>query len=117
MTLNVPNGTLDLELSPSSTVPGSPQDFIDLSSEVTPTVVEVNSSESEVEEVPIQLTPELEIQKMKEEERYGYLYRVEDRQRAVEKRVRGIVEDIASQDPQARKARRQSLQLAIVGDM
>ena len=117
MFLNVPHGTRDLELSPSSTVPGTPEVITDLASEVAPTVVEIDSSESEIEVVSIKLTPKQEIQKMKGEERYGFLYRVEDRQAAVEKRLRGIVEDIKSERPEVRKARRESFQKAIFGDI
>ena len=75
------------------------------------------SSESEVEKIPTVLTPRQELQKMKEEERYGFLYRVRDRQRQREDRVRGVVEDIALESEQVRKARRVSIQTAIVGDL
>ena len=113
MAFNIPHGVSFLKLSPSSTVPGSPQFAQD--QEVVE-VVEVVSSESEVEEIPTVLTPQQELQKMKEQERYGFLYRVRDQQRQREDRVRGVVEDIASESEQVRKARRVSIQAAIVGE-
>ena len=101
MAFNIPHGEWELQLSP----------------EFTPTIVDIDSSESEVEVVSVKLTPEQENQKMKGEERYGFLYRVEDRQQAVDERLRGIVEDIKSERPEVRKARRDSFQKAIFGDI
>ena len=68
------------------------------------------------EKIPqIILPEEMEIFKMKQEERYGYLFRVQDRQEYVQDRVRGVVRAIDSEPPEIRKARRQSFQEAICG--
>ena len=125
--------------SQSSTEPGEMVNEIELdeeiSPELTPTVLsfEVESSSDDVEitdvklpdpvekvqipeKIPQMILPfELEIEKMKQEERYGYLFRVQDRQRYVEDRVRGVVAAIDSEPPEIRKARRQSFQEAICG--
>ena len=111
MSFNIPHGESFLELSPSSTVPGSPE-FAH-----SQEVVEVLSSQAEVEEAPTVLTSEQELQKMKEEERHGFLYRVQDRQKLSEDRVRGVVEAMALESPQVKKARRVSIRTAIVGEV
>ena len=131
MALPVPSGEMELDLSPSSTVRGDPEastvrgdpEVSDASSEITPavpeitpTVIEVVSSEDEVVEIiELVLSTTQEIEKMREEERYGHLYRVQDRQRAREDRLRGVLEDIAREDPEARRVRRRSFQTAVYG--
>ena len=74
----------------------------------TPTEMEVPSveeisdeSENEVEILAIKPPPRLlkvseEVLKMKEEERYGFLYRVQDRQAAVDAKVKKIQQEIAN---------------------
>ena len=130
---------LDEESSPeptqTSTVPGDSSEFpiqLDdkISEECTPTILsfEVESSSDEVEiieetiipadkvvEFTEILPPQLEIEKMKQEERYGFLYRVRDRQAYVDERVRGVVQAIADESPEDRKARRKSFQEAVFG--
>ena len=133
MALPVPSGEMELDLSQSSTVPGEAaalpvcgdSEVSDASSEITPTVseitptvpeIEVVSSEDEVVEITeLVLSTTQEIEKMREEERYGHLYRVQDRQRAREDRLRRVLEDIASEDPEARRVRRRSFQAAVYG--
>ena len=114
MALSVPSGEMELDLSLSSTVRGDPEastvrgdpEVSDASSEITPTVIEVVSSEDEVAEITgLVLSTTQEIEKMREEERYGHLYRVQDRQRAREDRLRGVLEDIAREDPEARRVK------------
>ena len=120
----LPAGDHELVLSQSSSVASTvpaPSDELPTEPEEEFELISVDSS-SEAEILSVKLATklpsiELEQKLMAEHERYGHFYRVQDRQAAVEKRVRGIVEDIAAQDPQARKARRQSIQLAILGDM
>ena len=124
MALPVPSGEMELDLSQSSTVPGeaaalpvcgdsevsdASSEITPTVSEITPTVIEVVSSEDEVVEITeLVLSTTQEIEKMREEERYGHLYRVQDRQRAREDRLRRVLEDIAREDPEARRVRRRS---------
>ena len=131
MALPVPSGEMELDLSQSSTVPGeaaalpvcgdsevsdASSEITPTVSEITPTVIEVVSSEDEVVEITeLVLSTTQEIEKMREEERYGHLYRVQDRQRAREDRLRRVLEDIASEDPEARRVRRRSFQAAVYG--
>ena len=131
MALPVPSGEMELDLSQSSTVPGeaaalpvcgdsevsdASSEITPTVSEITPTVIEVVSSEDEVVEITeLVLSSTQEIEKMREEERYGHLYRVQDRQRAREDRLRRVLEDIAREDPEARRVRRRSFQTAVYG--
>ena len=94
MSFPIPAGEIEMELSPSSTVPGEIE--IDVSSDTTPTVIEVDSSEDEVSMIQI-WSPAQEIQKMMEEERYGHYYRVVDRQRRQDDRLRAVRE-VAAED-------------------
>ena len=52
---------------------------------------------------------------MMEEERYGYYYRVVDREGHIEDRLRAVREAIAAEDPESRKVRRKSFQMAVYG--
>ena len=70
---------------------------------------------SEVPEFSEILPPQLEIEKVKQEERYGFLYRVRDRQAYVEGRLKRVLCDIAAESPEDRKARRNSFQEAVCG--
>ena len=131
MALPVPSGEMELDLSQSSTVPGeaaalpvcgdsevsdASSEITPTVSEITPTVIEVVSSEDEVVEITeLVLSTTQEIEKMREEERYGHLYRVQDRQRAREDRLRRVLEDIAREDPEARRVSRRSFQAAVYG--
>ena len=86
-----------------------------------PSVVEISDeSEMEVEILAIKPPPKLlkaseELLRMKEEERYGYLYRVQDRQAAADSRLKKIQEEMANRSPEERQARRKSIQNAILG--
>ena len=62
-----------------------------------PTAIEVEDSEDEVEE----LTPNKEIERMREEERFGHYYRVQDRQLNIEHRMRGAIRERVEQDPES----------------
>ena len=113
-----------LEPTQTSTVPGDISEFpiqLDdkISEECTPTILsfEVESSSDEVEiieetiipadkvvEFTEILPPQLEIEKMKQEERYGFLYRIRDRQHNVDDDLRAIRESIAAQSLQGRNA-------------
>ena len=114
MSFPIPASEIEMELSPSSTVPGEIE--IDVRSDSTPTVIEVESSEDEA--IMIQIwSPAQEVQKMKDEERYGYYYRVVDRERLKEDRLRAVRDAIAAEDPESRKARRRSFQKAVYGEI
>ena len=118
---SIPAGELDLELesSGSSTDSATGEIQIDLDPDSSDTATalsfEVDSSSDDVEITSILLTSSQEIQKMKEEERYGHFYRVQDRQDQIQARLRGVFEQIAAETPEARRVRRQSFQRAVFG--
>ena len=100
-------GEPELGLSQATTIPGSPRSLgIDVG-------VEVISSDSELEIVPVKLppkalTPEQELAKMKEHERFGHYWRVLEK-RAVDRRVRAVSEAVAQESPANRRVRRKNL--------
>ena len=89
----------------------------------SPDVVEISSSDSEVEIVSVKmvkmppkfLTPSMELLKMKNEERYGHLYRIEDRQADWEAKLKRVRQEISSESPELREVRRKSFQKAVLG--
>ena len=119
---SLPAGELDLvlESSASSTDSARGEIHIDLDQErsseaATVLSFEVDSSSEDLEITSIMLTTSQDIEKMKEEERYGHLFRVQDRQAQMEARLRGVVAEIASETPEAGRVRRQSFQRAVSG--
>ena len=121
--LKLPAGEFQLELSQSSSVVPTVLD--------SPEVVEI-SSESDVEmkitKLPLHaefpglqlppkkfLTQEEEMQKMKENEKYGFLHRVDYRQEDFKKDLVRVREEIAREASADRKARRKSFQKAVLG--
>ena len=87
----------------------------------SPSVEEISDeSEMEVEILAIKPPPKLlkaseEVLRMKEEERYGYLYRVQDRQAAEDAKKKKRQEEMANRTPEERKAMRKSIRNAIMG--
>ena len=89
----------------------------------SPDVVEISSSDSEVEIVSVKmvkmppkfLTPSMELLQMKNEERYGHLYRIEDRQADWEAKLKRVRQYISSESPELREVRRKSFQKAVLG--
>lgn len=83
--------------------------------------IEVIHSDSEVEivyiqELPKPLTPEEEIQKMGDEERYGHFHRVELRESGVQHRVRRVSEGIARETPEQRRVRKRTFREQVHGE-
>ena len=52
---------------------------------------------------------------MKEHERYGHYHRVVDRQRARDDRLKRVLEDIAAESPESRRARKARFKEAVYG--
>ena len=93
----------------------------EISDESEPSVEEISDErEMEVEILAIKPPPKLlkaseEVLRMKEEERYGYLYRVQDRQAAEDAKKKKRQEEMANRTPEERKAIRKSIRNAILG--
>ena len=102
----LPAGEFQLELSCTDS---------DVCTEMdSPELVEI-SSDSEVEilasKMPLKvLDASQELLKMKDEERYGYSFRIRDRQAHIEAKLNKVKEDIARESPEARQARRKNFQ-------
>ena len=82
-------------------------------------VIEI-SSDSEIEMVPAKmqsqiLDPSQELLKMKNEERYGFYYRLQDRQTQIDEKLTRVRQGIASEKPEDRKARRISFRKTVLG--
>ena len=52
---------------------------------------------------------------MKEHERYGHYHRVVDRQRACDDRLKRVLEEIAAESPESRRARKARFKEAVYG--
>jgi len=108
----LPAGEFQLDLSQSSTVAATILD--------SPELLEI-SSESEVEITAVKMAPKLltqdeELRKMADEERYGFLHRLEHQQKHWRDHMSKVRDDIASEGPASRKVRRKSFQKAVNGD-
>ena len=124
--MDIPAGEFNMEIATDEWTPTG-QIAEDDPDAWTPTVMEVPSveqisdeSEIEVEILAVKPPPKLlkaseEVLKMKEEERYGYLYRVQDRQAAADAKSKQIQEEMANMTPEERQVRRKSIQNAILG--
>ena len=108
-----PAGELELALSQATTIPGSPRSSgIDVG-------VEAISSDTDLEilsvkPVPKTLTPEQELAKMKEHERFGFYWRVVEKQQEVDRRVRAASEAVAQESPADRKLRRKTFHKVVL---
>ena len=85
----------------------------------SPDVIEI-SSESEVEIVVAKmqsqiLDPSQELLKMKNEERYGFYYRLQDRQAQIDEKLSRVRKEIAAEKPEDRQARRKSFRKHVLG--
>ncbi len=100
------------EPSEGETIPGSPAQ---LKNPIE--IVEVVDSDSEVEVVNVATVLSLseEQLRMKSEERYGHLHRVEVEQERVEDRVKRVVEATNEETAEQRRVRRRHVQKQIVG--
>ena len=124
--MDIPAGEFNMEIATDEWTP-TEQIAEDDPNAWTPTVVPEPSveeisdeSEMEVEILAIKPPPKLlkaseEVLRMKEEERYGYLYRVQDRQAAEDAKRKKRQEEMANRTPEERKAIRKSIRNAIMG--
>ena len=62
------------------------------------------------------LTPEQELERMRSEEKWGYLTRIQDRQSAVQSRVSWVCQEVQSLSYEARRLRRISFAQAVHGE-
>ena len=118
-----PAGNFQIDLSQSSSITPTELERSSITPtelvERSPSELEI-SSESEVEIIAVKMAPKLlspqqELLKMKEEERYGFLHRVEHQQHQQLDRLTRIREEIANDSAEAKKARRRSFQKTIHG--
>ena len=97
-------------ISEAETIPGDP-DLVEC--------IEVSDSSDveilEVLEPHKQLSPDEEIERMRAEERYGHLHRIEHRQAVVHSRLRAVFEAIACESVEDRCARRERFRQAVHG--
>ena len=124
--MDIPAGEVNMDIATDEWAP-TEQIAEDDPNAWTPTEMEVPSveqisdeSEIEVEILAIKPPPKLlkaseEVLRMKEEERYGYLYRVQDRQAAEDAKKKKRQEEMANRTPEERKAIRKSILNAILG--
>ena len=124
--MDIPAGEFNMEIATDEWTP-TEQIAEDDPNAWTPTEMEVPSveqisdgSEDEVDILAIKPPPKLlkaseEVLRMKEEERYGYLYRVQDRQAAEDAKKKKRQEEMANRTPEERKAIRKSIRNAILG--
>ena len=124
--MDIPAGEVNMEIATDEWTP-TEQIAEDDPDAWTPTVVAEPSveeisdeSEMEVDILAIKPPPKLlkaseEVLRMKEEERYGYLYRVQDRQAAEDAKKKKRQEEMANRTPEERKAIRKSIRNAILG--
>ena len=112
-----PDGLENLE-SETETVPGEP-----LLRSLSPIVesIEISDEEvaeiSDVEVVKLELlTPEQEIECMKNQERYGHFHRVELRELAWKARLSRVSRDIENESPSAKRARKRTFKDAALGE-
>ena len=105
---------VDEGISEAETIPGSP----DCSEAETIPVIEIMDSDSEIEfvRIPEVLTMQQEHERMRAEERYGHFHRVEVHQAGVQERLSRVLQGIADETPEQRRARRQSFRRAVHGD-
>ena len=111
---SLPAGEFQLELSSSGTEMAS-----EISTELdSPDVIEI-SSESEVEILNAKIAQRLpaheELRRMKDHERYGYLYRLQDKQAKLKAKLKHVKEDIENESKDSRQTRRKSFQKAVLG--
>ena len=104
--LQVPHGEFELALSEDSTVP----------TELDTTTI---SSESEVEILsvivaPKALTPKQELTKMAENEKFGFWWRVLERQEGFDRRLKAVSEAVAQGSPEAKRIRRKTFQKVVL---
>ena len=124
--MDIPAGEVNMEIATDEWTP-TEQIAEDDPTAWTPTEMEVPSveqisdeSEIEVDILAIKPPPKLlkaseEVLRMKEEERYGYLYRVQDRQAAEDAKKKKRQEEMAAVTPEERNAIRKNIRRAIMG--
>ena len=118
--LDVPAGELNLDLSSSdgSEMPNESPDLVIDSTEIDTQSTKSGISSSDCEIVAVRmpskvLTPEQELARMKDQEKYGFLYRLQDRQQHWGDRLKRVRQNIADESPEDRNARRKSFHRAV----
>ena len=111
-----PAGEFDLELSSTEDEEIGKTQSTELDS---PDVEEISSSDSEVEIVAVKMAPKLlnpsqELLRMKDEERLGFLYRIQDRQAHWEAKLKRVRQELSNESSEARQVRRKSFQKAVL---
>ena len=119
---------IDGSSSQASTVPASPGELPTDRESCTTTEPEVlsevevasSSSSSVVEIVSIKQVPKLplpeeEEKMMKEHERYGYLYRIQDRDRVWNRKLEELRSFFANETPEAKRARKAAFRREVYG--
>ena len=107
---------LDEGISDAETIAGSP----DCSEAESISVIEILDSDPEVEIVQTSrpskvLSIQEEHERMRAEERYGHFHRVEVRQAGIQERLSRVLQDIVTEAPEHRRARRLSFRQALHG--
>ena len=124
--MDIPAGEVNMEIAtdewtPTEQIAEDDPDAWTPTDVAVPSVEEISDeSEMEVDILAIKPPPKLlkaseEVLRMKEEERYGYLYRVQDRQAAEDAKKKKRQEEMANRTPEERKAIRKSILNAILG--
>ena len=106
----------ELGLSQATTIPGSPRTLgIDVGVEAISSDTDVEMTKPNVEQIISEtLTPEQELAKMKDHERFGFYWRVVEKQQEVERRVRAVSDAVAQESPVDRKCRRKTFQTVVL---
>ena len=105
----------DTVLEVSSEISTIPGEIVQLISESSSDVELIEIISHETISGPDLLSPEQENERMREQERYGHLHRVEERHSASQARLRRISEAIANESPSDRQVRRRLFYEAIHG--
>ena len=99
----------------SSEIRTIPRGIVQLVSESSTDVELIEIISHETISGPDLLSPEQENERMREQERYGHLHRVEERHSASQARLRRISEAVASESPEDKQLRRRRFYEAIHG--
>ena len=107
---------VDEDISEAETVPGCPAMF----EEDTIPVIEIVETDSEVEVLEVSpvsqiLTMQQEIEGMRAQERFGYLFRVQEQAAGVEGRLSRVFSSIAQESVEDRRARRANFRVQVHG--
>ena len=114
-TMLIEDSESDTVLEVSSEISTIPGEIVQLISESSSDVELIEIISHETISGPDLLSPEQENERMREQERYGHLHRVEERHSASQARLRRISEAVASESPEDKQLRRRRFYEAIHG--